>query len=250
MGKTGIVWALDRETGEYLWSTETVHQNVISKVDSDGKITLNEDTKPKELDVDYLACPSLYGGKIWQATAYNPETKALYVPLANMCNDYKVVEQEPTPGEDYGRGRFTPQHAPDNNGMVGRIEAVDVSTGKPVWKHERRAIISGGLLTTDGGLVIGGDGGRRALALDAKTGTVLWELPVPSGVGGFPMTYMVNGKQYLAVPVGSNKLTQFSTPLTPEAIAPADQKQGNGQALLVFALPQGAERPAMAEAEN
>jgi len=71
VGKTGIVWALDRKTGKYLWSTETVPQNVISNIDSDGKITLNEAMKPKELDVDYLACPSLYGGKIWQATAYN-----------------------------------------------------------------------------------------------------------------------------------------------------------------------------------
>ncbi len=250
VGKTGIVWALDRKTGKYLWSTETVPQNVISKIDPDGKITLNEAMKPKELDVDMLACPSLYGGKIWQAMAYNPDTKALYVPLANMCNDYKVVEQNPDPGEDYGRGRFAERHAPGNNGMIGRIEAVDVTTGKPVWSHQRRAIISGGLLTTDGGLVIGGDGGRRALALDARTGTVLWELPVTSSIGGFPMTYMVNGRQYLAIPVGSNKLVQFSASLTPEVIAPADVKEGKGSALLVFAIPQGSDRPAVAEAEK
>jgi outer membrane protein assembly factor BamB len=98
--------------------------------------------------------------------------------------------------------------------------------------------------------VIGGDGGRRALALDARTGTVLWELPVASSIGGFPMTYMVNGRQYLAIPTGSNKLAQFSAPLTPEAIAPADRDEGNGSALLVFALPQGGELPAMAEAEE
>ncbi|MGH6866783.1 MAG: pyrroloquinoline quinone-dependent dehydrogenase [Methyloceanibacter sp.] len=250
VGKTGIVWALDRKTGKYLWSTETVHQNVISNIDESGRITLNDAVKPKELDVDYFACPSLYGGKIWQATAYNPNTKALYVPLANMCNDYKVVEQAPDPGEDFGRGRFTARQAPDNNGLVGRIEAVDVTTGKSVWNHERRAIISGGLLTTGGDLVIGGDGGRRALALDARTGTVLWELPVASSVGGFPMTYMVNGRQYLAIPVGSNKLTQFSAPLTPEAINPADLDEGKGSALMVFALPQGAGPPAVAEADK
>jgi alcohol dehydrogenase (cytochrome c) len=223
---------------------------VISSIDSAGKITLNEEMKPKKLDVDMLACPSLYGGKIWQAMAYNPDSKALYVPLANMCNDYKVVEQNPDPGEDYGRGRFTERHAPGNNGMIGRIEAVDVTTGKPVWSHQRRAIISGGLLTTDGGLVIGGDGGRRALALDASTGDVLWELPVSSSIGGFPMTYMVDGRQYLAIPVGRNKLVQFSASLTPEAIAPADAKEGKGSALLVFALPQGGDRPAVAEAEK
>ena len=62
-----------------------------------------------KLDEDVFVCPSLYGGRIWQATAYDPNTKALFMPLANMCNAYKVVEQPPTPGEDYGRGRFSPR---------------------------------------------------------------------------------------------------------------------------------------------
>ncbi len=238
VGKTGVVWALDRKIGKYLWSTPTVYQNIISEIDSKtGAVTLNQKAKPRELDIEYFVCPSLYGGKIWQATAYHPGTQTLYVPLANMCNDYKVVEQPPTPGEDYGRGRFKPRHAPDNNGMVGRIEAIDVTTGQTKWRHERRAIISSGLLTTDGGLVIGGDAGRRVFALDAESGTVLWELPLNSAIGGFPMTYAVDGVQYLAIPTGSNILAQFSAPLTPESIPPVDQKEGRGSMLLVFRLP-------------
>lgn len=238
-GKTGIVWALDRKDGKYLWHRETVHQNVISRIDPEtGAVTLNRDSVPTKLDQEMLACPSLYGGRIWQASAYSPDVKALFMPLANMCNDYKVVEQEPTPGEDFGRGRFTPRHAPGNNGMVGRIEAIDVTTGKSLWKHERRAIISGGLLTTAGGLVFGGDGGRRLFALNAENGAVLWELPVNSSIGGFPMTYMVDGVQYLAIPTGSSMLPQFSQPLTPESISPADRKSGKGSVLLVFKLPK------------
>lgn len=238
VGKTGVVWALNRKTGKYLWSTPTVYQNVISEIDSKtGAVTLNQKVKPRELDVEYFVCPSLYGGKIWQATAYHPGTQTLYVPLANMCNDYKVVEQPPTPGEDYGQGRFKPRHVPDTNGMVGRIEAIDVITGKTKWRHERRAIISSGLLTTDGGLVIGGDAGRRVFALDAESGTVLWELPLNSAIGGFPMTYAVDGVQYLAIPTGSNILAQFSAPLTPESVAPADHKEGKGSTLMVFRLP-------------
>jgi PQQ-dependent dehydrogenase (methanol/ethanol family) len=236
-GKTSIVWALDRKTGKYLWHRETVHQNVISNIDpKTGQVTLNRDVVPTRLGQDLFVCPSLYGGRIWQASAYSPSVKALFMPLANMCNDYKVVEQPPTPGEDYGRGRFTPRHAPGNNGMVGRVEAIDVRTGKSLWKHERRAIISSGLLATGGGLVIGGDGGRRAFALDADTGAVLWELPLNSSVGGFPMTYMVDGTQYLAIPTGSNILPQFSAPLTPESIAPADRQEGRGSTLMVFKL--------------
>jgi alcohol dehydrogenase (cytochrome c) len=236
-GKTSIVWALDRKTGKYLWHRETVYQNVISKVDSTtGEVTLNRDVVPTKLGQDLFVCPSLYGGRIWQASAYSPHLKAMFVPLANMCNEYKVVEQPPTPGEDYGRGRFTPRHAPNNNGMVGRVEAIDVTTGKPLWKHERRPIISGGLLATGGGLVIGGDAGRRAFALDAETGAVAWELPLNSAIGGFPMTYMVDGTQYLAIPTGSSILPQFSAPLTPESIAPADRQEGKGSVLMVFKL--------------
>jgi PQQ-dependent dehydrogenase (methanol/ethanol family) len=239
-GKTGIVWALDRQSGAFLWATETVPQNVISRIDAHtGAPTVNEAVKPQELDRDYFVCPSLYGGRIWQATAYNPKTRALYLPLANMCNDYRVVRQEPTPGEDFGRGRFTPRHAPDSQGMVGRVEAIDVDTGRSVWKHERRPIISSGLLTTDGGLVIGGDASRRVVAWDAQTGKVLWELPLSAAIGGFPMTYMVSGKQYLAIPVGTNMLAQFSSPLTPENVVPADRVPGNGSVLMVFTLPDG-----------
>lgn len=240
VGKTGIVWALDRGNGKYLWSTETVHQNVISAIDrATGSATLNREVVPTKLDTDQLVCPSLYGGKIWQATAYNPKTKALYVPNANMCNDYRVVEQPPTPGEDYGRGRFNVRHAPNNNGLVGRVDAVNVTTGKPMWKHERRPIISSGLLTTDGGIVIGGDAGRRVIALAADSGKVLWEQTLNAAIGGFPMTYMMDGEQYLAVPTGSNMLAQFSAPLTPESVAPTDRAAGNGSVLWVFKLNGG-----------
>jgi glucose dehydrogenase len=131
VGKPGIIWALDRTTGEFLWAKETVEQNVVSHIDPrTGRVTLNEAVIPQEIDKEYFICPSFYGGKVWQATAYNPATNALYVPLGNLCMDYKVVEQEPTPGEDYGRGRLQMHHAPHNHGQVGRVEAVDVATGK------------------------------------------------------------------------------------------------------------------------
>jgi alcohol dehydrogenase (cytochrome c) len=73
-------------------------------------------------------------------------------------------------------------------------------------------------------------------ALDADSGAVLWELPLNSSIGGFPMTYMVDGTQYLAIPTGSNILPQFSASLTPESIAPADRQEGKGSMLMVFKL--------------
>ena len=119
------------------------------------------------------------------------------------------------------------------------MEAINITTGRALWKHERRTIISSGSLTTDGGLVIGGDASRRVVAWQAQTGDMLWALPLSAAIGGFPMIYMVDGKQYLAIPVGTNTLVQFSSPLTPENIVPADRTPGNGSVLMVFALPDG-----------
>jgi alcohol dehydrogenase (cytochrome c) len=233
VGKPGIIWALDRKTGEFLWAKETVEQNVVSHIDPrTGRVTLNEAVISKEMDKEYFICPSFYGGKVWQATAYNPATNALYVPLGNLCMDYKVVEQEPTPGEDYGRGRLQMRHGPHNNGKVGRVEAVDGATGKTLWTHERRAYWSSALLTTASGLVFGGDANRRVVAFDAHTGRVLWELPLSGPISGFLMTYMVDGQQYLAIPTGPNLMADLAAKLTPEFRVP-----GRAVTLWVFALP-------------
>ena len=87
--------------------------------------------------------------------------------------------------------------------------------------------------------MIGGDAGRRVVAWHARTGHVLWELPLSAAIGGFPMTYMIDGRQYLAIPVGTNMSAQFSRPLTPENVVPADRVPGNGSVLMVFTLADG-----------
>lgn len=92
IGKPGILWALDRRTGEFLWARDTVYQNVFKNIDPEtGKVTINESLIPKKLDEDYFVCPSDYGGKLWMATAYNPASKTLFIPLNNMCMDWKIV---------------------------------------------------------------------------------------------------------------------------------------------------------------
>jgi alcohol dehydrogenase (cytochrome c) len=136
------------------------------------------------------------------ASAYNPVSKTLVVPLNNLCMDYKAVEQQELPGEDYGRGRMVFRHAPDNHGNIGRVEAVSLETKQTEWKQQRRPYWSSSLLATAGGLVFGGDTNRRIAAFDATSGNTLWELPLNSQPGGFPMTYMAGGKQYVAIPTG------------------------------------------------
>ena len=234
IGKPGIIWALDRRTGEFLWARETTHQTVYKHVDPEtGQVTINESLIPTKLDETKFVCPSFYGGKLWMATAYDPASKTLFVPLNNLCMDYKAVEQQPLPGEDYGRGRMVFRHAPDNNGNIGRVDAINLRNRETQWTQQRRPYWSSSLLATAGGLVFGGDTNRRITAFDAASGKTLWELPLNSQPGGFPMTYMAGGKQYVAIPTGLSLIgNRVVRSLTPEIPVPS-----RGSTLLVFALP-------------
>lgn len=167
------------------------------------------------------------------ATAYNPASKTLFVPLNNLCMDYKAVEQQPLPGEDYGRGRMVFRHAPDNNGNIGRVDAINLKNRETQWTQPRRPYWSSSLLATAGGLVFGGDTNRRITAFDAASGKTLWELPLNGQPGRFPMTYMAGGKQYVAIPTGLSLIgNRVVRQLTPEIPVPS-----RGSTLLVFALP-------------
>ena len=239
IGKPGILWAIDRRTGEFLWARETTYQTVYKNIDAEtGQVTINKSLIPKQLEETKFVCPSFYGGKLWMATAYNPATKTLFIPLNSLCMDYKAVEQEPLVGEDYGRGRMVFRHAPGNGGNIGRVEAVNLENRETLWKQQRRPYWSSSLLATAGGIVVGGDANRRLVAFDVTTGKALWELPLNGQPGGFPMTYMAGGKQYLAIPVGLSLIgNRVIRSLTPEMPVPS-----RGSALLVFSLPDSDSR--------
>ena len=234
IGKPGIIWALDRRTGEFLWARETAYQTVYQRIDAEtGQVALNESLIPTKLDETKFVCPSFYGGKLWMASAYNPSSKTLFVPLNNLCMDYKTVEQQPLPGEDYGRGRMAFRHAPNNNGKIGRVDAVNIENKQTQWSEQRHPYWSSSLLATAGGVVLGGDTNRRVVAFDGSSGKILWQLPLNSQPGGFPMTYTAGGKQYVAIPTGPSLIgNRVVRQLTPEIPVPS-----RGSALLVFALP-------------
>ena len=103
------------------------------------------------------------------ATAYNPASKTLFVPLNNLCMDYKTVEQQPLPGEDYGRGRMVFRHVPGNNRNIGRVDAVNLEDKQTLWSEQRRPFWSSSLLATARGVVFGGDTNRRIVAFEGTT---------------------------------------------------------------------------------
>ena len=230
LGKTGILWALDRETGDHLWNRQLVaYQNIFQHIDSEtGAITMNEKIIPREVRTSQLVCPGMRGGKLFQADAYNPRTNTIYSPVSNECISFKILPLEVSvSGVDYGRI----EHMEGAAGKVGRLTAVSASTGQLLWTYDQRAAI-GSVLTTAGGLVFAGDFYRHFRAFDAQTGEVLWELPLSGSVTGYPISYAVDGKQYVAVGAGEGTFGQrHLAGLYPELKAPE-----GSNILMVFAL--------------
>jgi PQQ-dependent dehydrogenase (methanol/ethanol family) len=228
-GKTGLVYTIDRETGQFLWARPTVEQNVIARVNTEsGEGVVNEEKLFTGPNQEMLVCPSLTGGKNYHAGAYSPDTKLMYMPLQNVCMTSTSTAARPSLDELYAI-RTKDQIAPGEHN-VGTIEAINVETGRTAWKREQRAGQTS-LMATAGGLLFGGDTAGRFRAYDAETGAVLWEVNLGSHVTGFPATFTVAGKQYVAISTGATPNTFGLATLTPEARA------GTANNLYVFALP-------------
>ena len=228
-GKTGVVYTLDRRTGEFLWARPTVFQNVISSIDGNtGEVNVNGEVLFSAINQSHLVCPGSTGGKNWPAGAYSPLTNMMYMPLQNMCNMATTTTDQRDPSKVYGIN-MAQQIAPGTD-KVGTVWAISVETGRAAWKYEQRAGTLS-VVATGGGLVFGGDDNGRFRALDDRTGKVLWETNLGSPVSGFPMTYSVGGKQYVAVTTGPSLVSGSALRLTPEL------KPGNAANIFVFALP-------------
>ncbi len=208
-GKNGMVWTLDRETGEFLWARPTVYQNLIDSIDATtGAVKINEEVVPKGFgDKLDLVCPAASGGRNWPTGSYSPRTETMYIPLQNLCMSMELTVEDPGPQDFYAFSSWSQMSPGKDN--VGRLEAVSARTGKTAWQQEHAAG-SMATLATGGDLVFMGDTNRRLRAFDAETGEHLWAGIVNGPVTGFPVSYEVNGEQYIAVGVGGGDLLSGS----------------------------------------
>jgi alcohol dehydrogenase (cytochrome c) len=228
-GKTGIVYTIDRRTGEFLWARPTVRQNVITRIDgATGKAQVNPETLFTGVDQERFVCPSATGGKNFQAGAYNPQINVMFYPLQNLCMNARTTTATRDPARVYGLSM--PNQIAPGTENIGTVFAISAETGKTLWKHERRAGMLS-LVATGGGLVFGGDTHGKFMAFDERNGDILWEVDLGAPVSGYPVSFAVDGKQYMAVSTGGSLVANSINRLTPEV------KVGNTPTLHVFAIP-------------
>jgi alcohol dehydrogenase (cytochrome c) len=229
-GKTGIVYTLDRRTGEFLWARATVRQDVISSIDGKtGKVANNPADIFTQPDQALHICPAFTGGKNWTAGAYNPSTRLMYMPLQNICSVETSAGPKSGPGQLGMAIDYTAVMAPGETN-VGTIEAISAVTGKTAWKYQQRAGTMS-LVDTAGGLIFAADAVGGFHAIDDQTGKPLWQVNLSAPISGFPISYAVGGKQFVAVGTGGSPEASGLGRMTPEL--PTVQ----GAVLYVFTLP-------------
>jgi alcohol dehydrogenase (cytochrome c) len=234
-GKLGITEALDRTTGEWLWAKETVPQNVVKSIDpKTGMKTINPEVIPV-IGQTTFNCPADPGSKAWQATAYSPKTKMLYLPEVEFCSNTVVNPLDP--GQVYTGGGLQTYNRvprPDSDGNIGQVRAIKLDDQSEMWQYLQYAPVTTSTLPTAGGVVFVGTLDRKLIAFDDETGDVLWTSPTLSNsLESFPISYEANGKQYVAVVANfGNGLGRLQS-LTPDVKLPPN----NPVTLYVFALP-------------
>lgn len=228
IGKPGFLWKLDRETGKFLKAVPTVLNNVAEVDPKTGVPELREDIVKQKLDDWIASCPGPQGGHNWQSTSYHAPSNTLIVPLSQSCVLLRANGSQklyPMPGTD---------------GMLGRLSAFDAQTLEPKWTFQQRSSFLSSVLTTAGNIAFVGDFDRTFRAVDVASGQTLWKARLGTTVQGHPMTFSVNGKQYIAVTTG---LGGGSPQQKPMELLPEVKRPMQGNELYVFALPDRVSSP-------
>jgi alcohol dehydrogenase (cytochrome c) len=231
-GKQSIFDIVDTETGKYVSSIDLGLQNIVTSIDKKtGEKIVDPSLVPGDGKTKMI-CPHVSGGRGWLPTAYDPATKILYVPITEACMDLV-----PVPAGERGSlssgVRWTVRPRPESDGKYGRLQAINIETGKTMWVDRQRAPITAGTLATGGGLVFAGSLDRMFNAHDAATGRILWKMRLNDAPSAPPIAFSAGGQEYVAVIVGPGgyQSTSYNV-LVPEIKNPPE----HGAAIWVFEI--------------
>ncbi|MBI3989713.1 MAG: PQQ-dependent dehydrogenase, methanol/ethanol family [candidate division NC10 bacterium] len=227
--KNGFFYAIDRTNGKCLYAVPVVRITWAKGLDTNCRPIVNPEKLLSRDRVTTDIAPSRAGGVPWYPMAYSPRTGYVYVPTTEISIDLQARSEAPKPGYPYPGAQVIRTSRPGN----GALKALDAQTGQVIWVANQRSPIWSGVLATGSDLVFAGTPEGEFRAYHARTGELLWRFQTGSGIHGGPATFLVDGKQSIAVPSGGGGPSRINaarggTPWLKDA-AP-------GGALFVFGL--------------
>ena len=204
--RNGFFYVLDRTNGQFLLGKQFLKKlNWADGIGANGKPILKE--LPKTADGNTYVCPGFQGGANWFSTSYNPATGLFYFNALERCNVFSITKGDWQAGRGFmgGAGRPVPGET-----FEKYLRAIDIQTGEVKWEVpqiSRDVTASGGVISTAAGIVFYADNSGAFVAADATTGKTLWQFQTNQVWKASPMTYMFDGKQYVAIAAGQNILS-------------------------------------------
>ena len=233
--RNGFFYVIDRANGKLVSAKNFVPTNWATGIDLKTGMpieTANNEKRPRLKKWAKDICPNLVGGKNWMPMSYNPNTGLVYIPTNNLCMDLEGVQEE------YKRGQFFlgvnfDLDKPGPGGYLGGLKAWNPVTQKEAWFNKDDLPFNGGTMTTKTGLVFAGDINGMLRAMDAKSGKELWKFNAGSGISAAPVSYTLDGKQYVAVVSGrTQSMPAFFGKIGEKMVAASPE----GGTLYVFSL--------------
>jgi alcohol dehydrogenase (cytochrome c) len=207
--RNGFYYTLDRTTGKPIVARPFVETTWAKEVGADGRPVLLPGNMPSEKGS--VTCPDLVGGTNFWPPSFDPATRTFFVNAREVCMTFYSWAPEYTPGERFTGGAGQRVVSPDSP-AYGALRAIDPATGERKWEFKYLAPSTAGLLTTASGLIFTGDPDGNILALDSRSGKLLWRYQVGAPLHGTSaITYMIDGRQHVLVPAGTT-LTAWSLP--------------------------------------
>jgi alcohol dehydrogenase (cytochrome c) len=222
--RNGFYYLLDRETGKFLLGTPFVKQTWADGLDVNGQPRVRPESIPTPQGS--LVYPSLNGGTNWWSPTFDPELGLMYVPTIDRGGIFYAWPDRPPDATGARLGGIDTK-VPNEDMMVA-VKALEVTTGRVRWQYsrqysspERKANSQmGGLISTAGRLVFGGDG-EAFIAWDAETGAELWRIETGGTIWAAPVSYEAGGRQFVAVATGRS-IMAFSLPRSDSQRNPKD----------------------------